>query len=73
VTLAPAVSGDNVTLCDDDCEDQALVTTDVCLQWKCQTWEPHATTPTRPRLEPVKRYGVAYWTCPKCGGSYGTV
>lgn len=58
---------------DNDCEDQALVATDVCLKFECQWWERGASAPSRPKLAPVKRYGVAYWTCPKCGGSYGEV
>lgn len=61
------------TIADDDCEDQALVATQVCLQFKCQRWRPGASMPERPKLEVQERGGVSYWTCPSCHGSYGVV
>ena len=48
------------------CEDQALMPTEICLNWKCQKWES-AEKVVRPRL--VKR--GRFWCCPCCGTSYG--
>lgn len=41
-----------------DCEDQALVPTVVCVNWKCRS----------PRLIKTRQ---GRWVCPTCGGSYG--
>lgn len=51
---------------DDDCEDQALVPTEVCLKFQCQSWSS-STEVARPRL--VKR--GRHWCCPCCGVFYG--
>lgn len=50
---------------DDDCEDQALVYTSVCLKFSCQDWKNR--TLQRPKL--ILR--GKYWWCPKCMASYG--
>lgn len=52
---------------DDDCEDQALCETDVCLIFKCQQGFDDGGKPVRPKL--VKR--GRFWCCPSCGSSYG--
>lgn len=59
------------TIADDDCEDQALAATEVCLQFKCQQWRPGASAPDRPKLEAQVRGSVRLWICPCCQGSYG--
>jgi ribosomal protein L37AE/L43A len=57
----------------DDCEDQGFSRIeDGC--YACPPeWTPGATTPTRPKLEPMHRGGKSYWTCVKCGDNYGEV
>ena len=49
--------GGPAALWDDDCEDQGMVATDVCLQWPCNR-------------APLILRGP-FWCCPACGGSYG--
>jgi hypothetical protein len=59
-------------LTENDCEDTGWSRIeDGCMNWKCQTWEPGAKTPTHPKLEKQERHGALFWVCPKCGGSYG--
>lgn len=50
---------------EDDCEDQGLCPTDVCLSFKCQSWA--GDTLIRPSLELRGKH----WCCPKCHTSYG--
>jgi hypothetical protein len=39
------------------CEDQALAPTEVCIKWGCDK-------------APLVLLG-RFWTCPRCGSSYG--
>lgn len=55
----------SVPMSDDDCEDQALVATKVCTNFRCQTWVD------RDQVKPTLVKLGKYWCCPKCGGSYG--
>jgi hypothetical protein len=50
---------------DDDCEDQELVSTDVCIKFECQSWDGNV------RNRPTLVLRGKYWCCPKCGASYG--
>jgi hypothetical protein len=52
-------------LADDDCEDQALVATDVCTKFACQEWR--GSKQWKPPLELRGKF----WCCTKCGASYG--
>lgn len=59
---------------ENDCEDQGFSRiSDGCLLFKCQTWKGlgNSAKPVHPKLEKRERLGKWWWTCPKCGGSYG--
>lgn len=50
------------------CEDQGYgLISDGCIQ--CARWENGKLV--RPALVKVLEYGVEWWRCPKCNGSYG--
>lgn len=49
------------------CEEQALVPTDVCLNWRCIEWNQESETPVKPMLV----LKGEFWCCPKCHASYG--
>jgi len=51
----------------DDCEDQGMGPTDVCLRFECQSGFDRNGKPIRPLLELVS----VDWRCPKCRYSYG--
>lgn len=52
-------------LSDDDCEDQGMSSTDVCIKYECQEWI------SGKQVKPILVLEGKYWICPKCHASYG--
>jgi len=61
-------------LTETDCEDQGTsALAEGCRRTTCQSWPGNGAGPVGEPFVKRARYGILYWTCPKCEASYGEV